>query len=373
MARSNTFFVHGRANWFLRFFLTIILGLFGCRKNGETALPHLEDLEDLPLLQVADATGAPEIASAAFPLTSSKDAVYFFDSRLNQLFSSRLDGAGLAPVGRSGEGPGEYTRVLGLLLENDRLYVLDARRKVICMDIAGGLVWEEKAGPDLTGMIGKRGAVFYFSERRTDGSGRFTLGLTEWSRSKGAHVLCELPIVTGQGYALYEGKLIKGGGIFFLAEPAFAVIGDGLVASASDKYEFDLLDFDGEVRRRRAFEAPEPDQVKDAKAFDPSETLKNYAIARILPWQRGFLAVSNYRLNGKPRVDQFSAAGELVSSHILPFEFNPPSKDIVIQGDLIFSIDREETGFRVYRYEDRSRRSLAPAARGSPSGSRGAR
>ncbi len=37
------------------------------------------------------------------------------------------------------------------------------------------------------------------------------------------------------------------------------------------------------------------------------------------------------------------------------FEFDPPSKDIVIQEDLLFSIDREETGFRAYRFEDQSR------------------
>ncbi|HDT13019.1 MAG TPA: hypothetical protein ENO03_01545 [Candidatus Aminicenantes bacterium] len=279
----------------------------------------------------------------------------FFDSRLNQLFRSRLDGTDLLPVGRSGEGPGEYTRVLGLLLENDRIYVLDARRKVICLDAAGGLVWEEKVDSDLTGLIGKRGDVFYFSERILDDSGRFTLGMTEWSRSEGPRILCERPIVIAQGNAVYEGKMIRGGGLFFLAEPAFAVIGDALVVSASDKYEFDLLDFDGQVRQGYAFEAPEPDQVKDAQALDPSEILKNYAIARIMPWRDGFLAVSNYRLNGKPRVDRFSAAGELVSSHYLPFEFDPPSKNIVIRGDHFFVIDREETGFRVYRYDDRNR------------------
>ncbi len=340
----------------------LAFSLFGCRKNGGRILPPLEDLNELPLLQVADATGVPDIAAAAFPLASSIDTVFFFDSRLNQLFKSRLDGTTLVPVGRSGEGPGEYTRVLGLLLEHDRLFVLDARRKVMCLDTAGGLVWEEKAPSDLTGLIGKRGDVFYFSERRMDVSGRFTLGLTEWSRAKGSRSLCERTIVTAKGYAIYEGKRIKGGGIFFLAEPTFAVIGDTFVVSASDKYEFDLMDFDGQLRQRCAFEAPEPDQIKDAEAFDPSETLKNNAIARIMPWQGGFLAVSNYRLNGKPRVDRFSATGELLSSHILPFEFNPPSKDIVIQGDRLFYIDREETGFRVFQYDDRGRSSIAPAS-----------
>jgi hypothetical protein len=333
-------------------FAVIAIGLFGCRIHGGKELPPLDDLKELPLLQVADATGVSEIASAAFPLASSMDTVFFFDSRLNQLFRSRLDGTTLVPIGRSGEGPGEYTRVLGLLLENDRIYVLDARRKVMCLDTAGGLVWEEKAPSDLTGLIGKRNDVFYFSERTMDGSGRFTLGLTEWSRAKGARVLCERPIVTGQGYARYEGKLIKGGGIFFLAEPAFAVIGNTLVVSASDKYEFDLMGFDGRVRQRCAFEAPEPDQVKDAGALDAPEAVNNYAIAKIMPWRDGFLAVSNYRLNGRPRLDRFSATGELLSSHLLPFEFDPPSKNIVIQGDWLFYIDREETGFRVYRYDD---------------------
>ena len=336
-------------------FALAAISLFGCQGRRGKTLPALEGLKELTLLQVADATAVPEIASAGFPLVSSEDQVFFFDHRLNQLFKSRLDGTGLFPVGRSGEGPGEYTRVLGLLLEDDDLYVLDARRKIICLDFTGDLVWEERVPSDLTGLIGKRGDVFYFSERRMDGSGRFQLGLREWSRAKEARLLCERPIVTAQGYALYEGKLIKGGGIFFLAEPAFALVGDALAVAASDRYEFELLDLDGKARQKRAFEAPEPDQAADAKAFESSESVKNYAIARILPWPGGFWAVSNYHLNGKPRIDRFSAAGELVSSHILPLEFNPPSRDIVIQGEYLFFIDRDETGFRVFRFGDQDR------------------
>jgi 6-bladed beta-propeller len=337
------------------FFALVAISLFGCQRHRGKTLPVLEGLKELALLQVADATAVAEIASAGFPLVSSEDQVFFFDPRLNQLFKSRLDGRGIVPVGRSGEGPGEYTRVLGLLLEDDNLYVLDARRKIICLDYVGDLVWEDKVPSDLAGLIGKRGDVFYFSERRMDGSGRFMLGLREWSRAKEARLLFERPIVTAQGYARYQGKLIKGGGIFFLAEPAFALIGDALAVAASDRYEFELLDLDGNARQKRVFEAPEPDQAASAKAFESSESVKNYAIARIIPWREGFWAISNYHLNGKPRIDRFSAAGELVSSHLLPLEFNPPSRDIVIQGEYVFFIDRDETGFRVFRFDDQDR------------------
>ncbi len=338
---------------FKAIFLVIVFTLFlGCPKHRGAELPPMEGLEDLPLLQVADFTKTPEIASAGYPIVSSEDEVFFFDSRSRQLFKSDLDRPKLRPVGRPGEGPGEYSMVMGLLLEKERLYVLDARRRIIRMDTAGQLVWEEKFTYDFTGLVGKKGDAFYLAELRTQEDGRFLLGLTEWTRDKGARLLCEKPIVTARGYALYEGKRIEGGGIFFLANPAFAMIKNALVASASARYEFDISDLDGIILQTRVYGAPAPELTEDMKKFDSSKDLGNYAIAKILPLERGFLAVSNYYLNGKPRIDRYSPSGELISSHILPFEFDPPSKDVVIQGEYLFYIDRELPGFRVFRMAD---------------------
>ena len=333
----------------LYFSVIVSIGFFGCQKHREKTLPPIEGLEELALLQVADFTETPEISSAAFPIVSSEEEIFFFDVLSKQLFRSDLDKQKIIPVGRSGEGPGEYTGILGLLLENDRLYVLDAHRKVICMDPAGNLVWEEKFAPDFSGFIGKKGESFYFAEMRMQAAGQFMSELTEWTRAKGARLLCEKPIVTGRGYAVYEGKLIEGGGIFFLANPAFAMIGDNFVASASTKYEFDLLDLDGNIVQKHAFEAPDPELTEDMKRFDPSKSLKNYAIAKIMALNKGFLIVSNYYLKGRPRIDRFSSSGDLVSSHILPFRLDPPSKDIVIQGEYLFYIDRDYPGFKVFR------------------------
>jgi len=335
---------------FKAIFLVIVTTLFfGCPKHRGTALPPIEGLGELPLHQVADFTKTPELASAGYPIVSSEDEVFFFDIRLRQLFKSDLDRPMLRPVGSPGEGPGEYTRIMGLLLEKDHLYVLDARRKIICMDTAGKLVWEEKIPYDFTGLVGKNGDAFYLAERRAQDDGQFMLGLTEWTRDKGARLLCEKPIVTARGYALYEGKLIEGGGIFFLANPVFAMIKNALVVSASVKYEFDISDLDGIILQTRLYGAPAPELTEAMKKSDSSMDLGNYAIAKILPLERGFLAVSNYYLEGKPRIDRYSPSGDLISSHILPFEFNPPSKDVVIQGEYLFYIDTQLTGFQVFR------------------------
>jgi len=325
---------------------------FGCHKHRENKLPPIESLKELELLQVADFTTTPEIASAAFPIVSSGDVTFFFDYQSKQLFKSSLDRQNIIPVGRSGEGPGEYTQILGLLLEKESLYVLDSRRKVICMDMSGQLIWEEKFTPDFTGLIGKRGDAFYFTEMRMNESGQFLLGLTEWTRAEGARVISEKPIVTARGYAIYDGKLIEGGGIFFLANPAYALIRNALVISASSKYEFDILDFDGNIAQTHAFEAPDPELTEGMKTFNSSGSLKNYAVAKIMPLDRDILIVSNYYLKGKPRIDRFSASGVLISSNVLPFEFAPPSKDIVIQGQYLFYIDRDLPGFRAFRFGD---------------------
>jgi hypothetical protein len=264
--------------------LVFVSTLFsGCPKHQGAALPPMEGLEELPLLQVADFTKKPEIASAGYPIVSSEDEVFFFDIRLRQLFKSELDRPKLRPVGSFGEGPGEYTRVLGLLLEKEHLYVLDARRKIICMDTAGNLVWEEEFTHNFTGLVGKNGGAFYLAEMRMTEDGQFLLGLTEWARDKRARLLCEKPIVTARGYALYEGKLIEGGGIFFLANPVFAMIKNALVVSASAKYAFDISDLDGNISQARVYGAPAPELTEGMKKFDSSKDLGNYAIAKILP------------------------------------------------------------------------------------------
>ncbi|MCK7490709.1 MAG: hypothetical protein MZW92_02190 [Comamonadaceae bacterium] len=108
---------------------------------------------------------------------------------------------------------------------------------------------------------------------------------------------------------MYDGKLIEGGGIFFLANPAYALIRNALVISASSKYEFDILDFDGNIAQTHAFEASDPELTEGMKTFNSSGSLKNYAVAKIMPLDRDILIVSNYYLKGKPRIDRFFGLG----------------------------------------------------------------
>jgi len=91
------------------------------------------------------------------------------------------------------------------------------------------------------------------------------MGLSEWTRAQESRLLCEKPIVTVQGNAMVDGKIVKGGGFFFLANPAFAHVGNILAASASNKYEFEILDLDGNRTQTYAFKAPDADATEMIK------------------------------------------------------------------------------------------------------------
>jgi len=327
------------------FLVTFSLLFVGCQKHAEKNLPPIENLDELELFQVADFTEITEIASAAIPAISSEDEIFFFDSRLKQLFKSDLSNRKVIPIGRYGEGPGEYTGIIGLLLENDHLYFLDVHRKIVCLDTEGHLIWEGKFTPNFTGIIGKKGEAFYFTETKPDEDGHFMMGLNEWTRAQGPRMLCEKPIVTVQGNAMVYGKVVKGGGFLFLANPAFAYIGNVFAVSASNKYEFDILDLDGNRTDTYTFKAPDPDTTEMMKKFN----IKNYAIAKILSLNEDLLIVSNYHREGKPRIDRFSLSGDLLSSHVLPLDFNPPYKDVVIQSGYLVYMDRDYPGFKVFQ------------------------
>ena len=333
----------------LSFLVVFSLFFVGCQKHAEKNLPPIEDLDELELSQVADFTEITEIASAAIPVISSEDKIFFFDSRLKQLFKSDLSNRKLVPLGRYGEGPGEYTGIMGLLLENDQLYFLDGHRKIVCLDTEGHLIWEEKFTPNFTGIIGKKGEAFYFTEIKTDEYRHFIMGLNEWTRAQGSRLLCEKPIVTVQGNAMVDGKIVKGGGFFFLANPAFAHIGNILAVSASNRYEFEILDLDGNTTQTYTFKAPAPDATEMMKKLKSAESIKNYAIAKILSLNEELLIVSHYYREGKPRIDRFSLSGDLLSSHILPLDFNPPYKDVIIQSGYLVYMDRDHPGFKVFQ------------------------
>ncbi len=326
------------------------VGFSGCRARQDRALPPIGGLDDLPLVEVADFTQRPELASAASAIATDGDRVFFFDSRLKQLFRSSLVAPKIVPVGRSGEGPGEYAGIRGLILEDGRLYALDAARKMIAMDANGGLIWEEKTSAECIGLVGKTEEAFFFAEMRFDADGRPMLALTAWTRGQGSRLLCEKPIVSARGYAIYKGKLIEGGGIFFLANPAYATHPDGFLAAAAETYQFEMLDRQGKARRALAFRAPDPEVPEEWKGYSSAQALRNYAIAKFLPFDDGFYVLSNYHRDGKTRIDGFTRRGDLSSSHLLPLPFQPPAKDVFIQGHLLFYCDQDESGFRAFRW-----------------------
>jgi len=142
------------------FLIIFSLCFVGCQKHAEKIFPPIENLDELELFPVADFTEIPEIASAAMPVISSEGDIFFFDSRLKQLFKSDLSSQKVIPIGRYGEGPGEYTGIMGLLLENDNLYFLDVHRKIVCLDKEGHLIWEEKFTPNLLEYLVKKGKPF---------------------------------------------------------------------------------------------------------------------------------------------------------------------------------------------------------------------
>ncbi len=148
---------------------------------------------------------------------------------------------------------------------------------------------------------------------------------------------------------MVEGQVQEGGGIFFLAFPAFAVTRSGLVVSAGSSYQIELLDFEGEIITTIHKKAPKPIITESIKKYVWVENLKNMAVSRILSFDDDLLIISNYFRENKPRVDRFSRAGKLKKSYLLPLEFDYPAKTVTIQNDLLIYIDREQSGFKAYR------------------------
>jgi hypothetical protein len=318
-------------------------------------LDDLDTLKELPVELVLDFYENEDVAGASMPVISKDGVIFFYDRKLRQLFRTHIKAQKLKSVGRVGDGPKEYGGgVMSMHITDEYLYALDGKGKLLCYDLKGNFKWEEPTGGMFSNIMAKRGDSFYFMNIGFfDGSGT-GMGVIRWTKGKGKREVLQLPMQTGKGDAFVNGKLIKGGGTFFLSNPVFVVYGERVIGHAWNEYKFDIYDLEGKRKSTHRVDAPEPEANNYIKKFKASKE-KAYAIMDAFVSEPYIVFISSYFKDEKPRVDYFTPEGKLVKSFILPFPvdsqlyFKHHSRVAAIAHNYLMVMDWKESGFRIYR------------------------
>jgi hypothetical protein len=317
-------------------------------------LPPIDSLKELPVTLVSDFTEHEELASPGLPVISKDGTLFFYDAKLKQLFKSHIDNRKLVPISRQGEGPKEYISVMGMLIRDGFLYLLDFSGKVLCFGLNGEFKWEERTTFNFGRMVAKSGDIFYLSKKSELSKDKFYIGLFQWKKGEKERLLTQLPVCFVRGDSLSNGKRIKGGAVMLIANPVFSLCKDTIIAAGNKEFTFDLLELQGNLKKKVVVETPPPEPNKYHKMFG-AKARDIYPIMDIYSDPPYIIVISNYFKEGKPRVDFFTMEGKLSKSFLMPVEVNSQSSltfnarvAAVSNGYLLYT-DMEDIGFKVYR------------------------
>ena len=132
-------------------------------------LPPIESLKELPVEMAADFLNHDEIASPAMPVIAKDGTIFFYDSKLKQVFKTHLDNHKLLSIGKQGEGPKEYIDVRDMLIDGKYLYIIDAKQKLLCFGLDGSYQWEKRTDTQYNNLIAKKGDAFYLDRSLSPG------------------------------------------------------------------------------------------------------------------------------------------------------------------------------------------------------------
>jgi hypothetical protein len=294
------------------------------------------------------------------PVISKDGTIFFYDSKLKQVFKTHLDNNELLPIGRQGEGPKEYIDVRDMLLDGKFLYIIDAKQKLLCFGIDGIYQWEKRTDTQYNNLLAKRGDAFYLVGTSYDRSDFFDKSLFKWIEGQKRSLLTQLPQLYAKVEARTPGnKKIKNAvGILLFSRPVFCVCKDKdmIITAANNQYRFNILNTNGDKIKTITVNAPPPDYNKYQKQSKGLFKDKPYAISDIFCEPPNIIIISNYFRTDKPRVDFFSMEGMLKKSFLMPVKMNPETIIFarggrlaeIVNGFLLY-IDLDEVGFRVYR------------------------
>jgi hypothetical protein len=321
-------------------------------------IPSIDTLKTLPVQLVLDATTNEDIASPSMPVMAKNGTLFFFDVKLKQVFKTHMDNPKLIPISRSGEGPKEYAGVTSMIIENDLLYLVDWKGKILCFGLNGDFKWEEPTRKDRLDLKGKRGDKFYITAPSFQDNGQLSMDFCEWQKGGKLRLIYRLPELIVIGSSMVNGKIIKGSAIFPVSEPVFSVWNDNLFTAADSRYKFDIRGLDGKIRKSIIIDAPEP-ELNESQNHFASSIEKTYALMDTYYDPPYIFVISNYFRDGKPRVDLFSSDGKLKKSFIMPVKVNCQSsmggsdnKSAVFSNRYLFYSNWEESGFQVYRVSE---------------------
>ena len=323
-------------------------------------LPPIESLTELPVEMAADFLDHDEIASPAMPVIAKDGTIFFYDSKLKQVFKTHLDNHTLLPISRQGEGPKEYIDVRDMLIDGKYIYIIDAKQKLLCFDIDGIYQWEKRTDTRYDNLLAKRGDAFYLVGTSYDRSDFFNKSLFKWVEGQKRSLVSQLPQLYAKVEAMTPGhkKIENAVGIFLFARPVFCVCKDKdmIITAANNQYQFNILNTNGGKIKTITINAPPPEDNKYQKKFKELFKDKPYAISDIFCEPPHIIIISNYFRDDKPRVDFFSMEGMLKKSFLMPVNMNPETIIFnrrgrlaeIVNGFLLY-IDLDEVGFRVYR------------------------
>jgi len=343
---------------FLVMVLLFLPLLNGENKTDKIKLPPIETLKELPLELVADFTENEDIASPALPIMNAKGDLFFYDWKLSQVTKTHLENQEVKAIGRQGEGPGEYIWVLGICTDDQNVYITDSKRKLLCFDLKGKYKWETRTSNDNRGVIGVNGEIYYM-EGIVDLSklDKSTQGFFEFQKDKPQRLIVDEPLFILLGSASSPTGKKGAVGIFFLGFPAMLLDlkGDQIITAAEPDYQINFYDLQGKTKKSIQCETLKPQFSEGLKKI--AKNKKNiYAVMDIFLIKDRLAVISNYFIQGKPRLDLFDMKGKLIASYLMPFQVDKRGHRLsggaktvrFTQGYVIYK-DPDYSGFKIYR------------------------
>lgn len=313
---------------------------------GQATLPSLSGLPELKIDLLTDFADHPETGLPWLGHLAGSDFV-FYDAKLRQVFHARLAGGALRKIGGPGQGPGEYERVLDLLVEGETIFVLDGRGRIIAYGRDGKAVRELTPPLRPERILGREGDRYYL-EGRDPKAGDFRERIVaSWKEGAAPIVLVrskadimETKATDLSGQALSRGQ-------FALSAPVFSLDGDRIVESSGNKYRLRFFDFAGDETGAWNVTAPEP-EFSGSMFNIYNGKRPAYAVRAVFPVPSGLAVVGNFYRNGRPRLDCFDRQGRLRASYLLPLAWEPPfSRCQIEDGRLIYFSSQESC--RIFR------------------------
>lgn len=315
-------------------------------------LPDINSLNELKLELVLDLSERTDVALPSVGKIRKEDEFVFFDARLRRLMIMSLDGRQVRTIGSFGDGPGEYQQVRDLLVDDDGLWILDARSRLMQYDFEGGLRQLWKLPFTALKLLGRSGQIFFLVSRTVSEEGLFENEVVRWQEGQQPVRLFKMPLVVIRTKAFsLDGKEIAGGGILTLSAPAFAFLGDRLAAAAGSSYFIRFYDLEGQEMAAWKFEAPEP-EFGDSTFNSIKKEFRAYAIGDMFSLSDGLAAVGNYFKKGQPRLDCFGFDGKLRSSWLIPLSLDQQNCRFWLDGRYLVYFSEDE-GCRIYRIKSK--------------------